>query len=456
MNALDQYIDLYNNYREVINSGSADCLNAHREQALSELLSRSLPRKGSENYNHTDLAEIIAPDYGLNPARIPISVNPAASFKCDVPNMSTAMFFLINDAWACTDNSFNKIPEGVVISSLKKAADATPELVGKYYNSIADMANPIVALNTLFAQDGLMIYVPKGVKIEKPIQLVNILQNETPLMVCRRILIVMDEDSEAQLLICDHTQNNDCDFLNVQTIEIIAKRGSKFDLYDLEESSKRTNRLSALYLRQEENSNVLIDGITLSNGLTRNEYFADFIGENARLDLLGMGIEDEDRHLDTYSLIRHNKPHCDSNELFKFLLDDKSSGVFSGRIYVAPHACGTSAYQSNRNIVGSAEARMYSKPQLEIYNDDVKCSHGTAIGQLDETQIFYMRARGLSEETARMLLKQAFMSDIIEGVRLQSLKDRLRMLVEKRLAGADASCSTCNADCHSVTISENS
>lgn len=448
MSALKQYIDIYNDNAELLAKGSSSLLNNHRSEALAELQSSMLPSKGSEDYEHTDLDNVLSVDYGINIARVPINVNPAASFKCDVPNMSTALFFLINDAFACTEISYNKLPETIFAGSLKKISDRFPELLAPYYGAVADMKNPLVALNTLLCQDGFVLYVPKGVKVEKPIQLVNILQSEMPLMVCRRILIVMEEDSEAQLLLCDHTQNPDCDYLNLQTIEIIARKGSKFDLYDLEESSARTNRLSSLYLHQEENSNVLIDGITLFNGSTRNEYYADFNGENAELNLFGMGIEDEARKLDTYSLIRHNVGNCQSNELFKYVLDDNALGSFSGRIYVAPGAVKTAAYQANRNIVGAETARMYSKPQLEIYNDDVKCSHGTAIGQLDEQQIFYMRTRGIAEETAKTLLKQAFMADVIDGVRLPALKDRLRMLVENRFTGNKSGCASCASDCH--------
>lgn len=447
MNALKQYIELFDEHRDLVNSNGAPLLNDFRDKARGILKNMTLPAKGTENYEHSDLNEVLAPDYGINIARQAIAVNPAASFKCDVPNMSTALFFLINDSWACTDNSYNKVPEGVVIDSLRRVATNNPELIADYYGKVAEITNPIVALNTMLAQDGLVVYIPKNTIVEKPIQLVNIFQNASPLLAFRRLLIIAEENSQAQLLVCDHTQNQECDFLSVQTVEIVAKRGARFDLYDLEESSKKTNRLSALYIRQEQDSNVLVDGITLTNGKTRNEYYARLDGTHAELSLLGMGIEDEDRSLDTYSHISHNVSDCQSNELFKYVLDDNAKGAFCGRIYVAPYATKTEAYQANRNIVVTDTAKMHSKPQLEIYNDDVKCSHGTAIGQLDAQQIFYMRARGLSEETAKVLLKQAFMSDVIDGVRLPALKDRLRMLVEKRFSGVDASCANCGVDC---------
>ncbi|MDE5552568.1 MAG: SufD family Fe-S cluster assembly protein, partial [Muribaculaceae bacterium] len=154
-------------------------------------------------------------------------------------------------------------------------------------------------------------------------------------------------------------------------------------------------------------------------------------------------IEDGERRLDTYSHVEHTVGYCHTDELFKYVLDDSSRGAFTGLVRVDEGAVKTEAYQSNRNIVGSGEARMYSKPQLEIYNDDVKCSHGTAIGRLDEMQLFYMRSRGLAEEEAKLLLKQAFLSDVIEKVRLSHLRERLTYLVERRFAGGEDACLSC-------------
>ena len=254
----------------------------------------------------------------------------------------------------------------------------------------------------------------------------------------------MEEDSEARLLTCDHTQTPDVRFCSLQVVEIFAGRGSRLDYYDLEESTSDTTRLSSLYLRQEEGSEVLLDAMTLYNGTTRNEFFAEFAGRHARLRMLGMGIEDESRRLDTYSRIAHNVPDCNTDELFKYVVEDKAVGAFAGLVYVAEGASKTEAYQSNRNLVGSREARMHSKPQLEIYNDDVKCSHGTAIGQLDEKQLFYLMTRGISQEEARLMLKQAFMADVIDGIALQPLRDRLKLMVERRFAGEKSACGSCS------------
>ncbi len=447
MNALTQYIDLYRQHRELLDSNSAPVINSRREEANRILSETVLPEIGSENYEVTDLTAMLAPDYGVNIGRVRIDANPAASFHCGVPSLSTSLFMLVNDLYAESANAREELPEGVFVGSLRKFAETYPDVAARYYGKIADMANPLVALDTLLVQDGIAVYVKRGVKIEKPIQIVDILHNGAPLMAVRRLLIILEEDASANILTCDHTQTPDVDFLALNTIEIYAGPRSTLDLYDLEESTLRTGRLSSLYLLQEEESNVLIDGITLYNGKTRNEYNARFRGKGASLRLLGMGIEDKDRRLDNYSRVEHLAPDCHTDELFKYTLDDRATGGFAGLILVEKGADKTVAYQSNRNLVSSEEARMFTKPQLEIYNDDVKCSHGTATGQLDATQVFYMRTRGIPEATARLLLKQAFMSDVIEGVRLPALKDRLHMLVERRFTGADPSCASCRNGC---------
>lgn len=427
----------------MIDAHSAAPLNAMRMQACEMLESGPLPTKGRENYETIDLNRMLEPDFGLNIARLDLDVNPAASFRCDVPRLSASLFITANDTLFETDSSRADIPDGVEIGSLRKAAAENPGEVAEFYGRIADISNPIVALDTLLNQDGFYLRVRKGVKLNKPIQIVNILSNLMPLMAVRRMLIVLEEDAEASILVCDHTQTPGIDLAALETIEILAGRNSRLEFYTLEESSETTSRLSALYLKQMQGSKVTIDGVTLLNGTTRNEYHCCFEGEDASLRLLGMGIEDEGRNLSTYTRIDHRAPRCQTEELFKYVVDGEAAGAFTGMIYVAPGAEKTEAYQSNRNLVGSDKASMYSKPQLEIYNDDVKCSHGSATGQLDEMQLFYMRSRGLPLSKARLLLKQAFMADIIDAVSMPSLRDRLHLLVERRFAGEQSSCGSC-------------
>ena len=267
----------------------------------------------------------------------------------------------------------------------------------------------------------------------------------------RRILVVVGRNASARMLVCDHTSNAEVDYLSSQVVEIVAMEGATFDYYDLEESSERTKRLSSVFVTQAAGSNVLVDGITLLNGYTRNNYRFEVNGEHAESHLLGMTIAGGCQHVDNHTFISHNAPRCHSNEMLKYVLNDHAVGAFSGKILVKPGCPRIDAYQGNRNICASPEAKMYTKPQLEIYTDDVKCSHGATVGQLDQEAMFYMRTRGVSEPEARRLLMQAFVSDVVDAVRLESLRDRLRHLVEKRFDGSLAtSCQSgdCAASCH--------
>ena len=318
-----------------------------------------------------------------------------------------------------------------------------PEIAKCYYAKAASTEkDAIVALNTMLAQDGFVLYVPKNVVVERPIQLVNVFRSDVDTMANRRILVIMEAGSNAKLLVCDHSMD-EVKFLSTQVVEVFAGVGAYFDYYDLEESSSSTTRFASVHVKQEANSNVLVNGITLNNGLTRNNYYIELNGEYAETTLCGMSILDKEQQVDTYSHITHAVPHCISNELFKNVLNDHSVGAFSGRILVKEEAQKTEAYQTNRNLCATREARMYSKPQLEIYADDVKCSHGMTTGQIDENALFYMQSRGISREEARMLLSVAFTSDVIDHVRLDALKDRLHILVEKRFRGELAKCAGC-------------
>lgn len=449
MSALNQYIELYKANRQAICRNSAGALNDARSGALASLEGASLPVKGDEDYEVTSLEDVFAPDYGVNINRVNLGANPAEAFRCDVPNMSTCMYFLFNDAFHPGKNAANSLPGGVVIKSLKEAAAENPELVARYYNKAASASGcKQTALNTLLVQDGIFVYVPKGVVVEKPIQLVNILNSGAPLMVNRRMLIVLEEEAQARMLVCDHTQNCGVDYLVSQVVEIFAGDNAVFDYYDIEDSSAGTSRVSSFYVSQKAGSNLMIDGITLMNGFTRNNYIVDLAGEGTELHLYGMAMANGDRHIDNHTVVRHRAKGGHTDELFKYVLDGNAVGSFSGLVQVCPGAEKTEASQNNKNICASEGARMYSKPQLLIDCDDVKCSHGSSTGQLDKQALFYMRQRGIPEHDARLMLMQAFMNDVIAGVRMESLKDRLRHLVENRFLGSGTSCRTCPSTCH--------
>ena len=443
MNAEQQYTDIYKQYASLIEKHSTVVMNSKRAAAADAFARIGFPKAKSENYQYTDVAQLFAPDYGLNLNRVRFPVNPYDVFHCDVPNLSTSLYFVINDTFYDREQPKGHLPEGVFAGGMKAFVEKHPDIAEHYYTQAAPVdKDGIIALNTMLAQDAFVLYVPKNIVVEKPIQLVNLFRSDVDTMANRRMLIILEAHSSAKLLVCDHSMD-DAQFLSTQVVEIFAAENSFFDYYDLEESSIATTRFNSVHVRQAASSNVLVNGLTLNNGTTRNNYYIDLEGEQAETTLCGMSILDNKQQVDTYSYITHAVPHCTSTELFKNVLNDQATGVFSGRILVEQDAQKTQAYQTNRNLLMTNEAKMYSKPQLEIYADDVKCSHGMTTGQLDESALFYMRSRGIPLDEARMMLSVAFMSDVIEYVRLDILKDRLIKLVDKRFRGELAKCSGC-------------
>jgi len=443
MKVEQQYIDLFSQCEAMICRHSTEVMNAPRAQAFSDFERLGFPTTKEEKYKYTDAAKLFAPDYGLNLNRLDIPVNPYEVFKCDVPNMSTALYFVVNDAFYGKALPKTPLPEGVLLGSLKELAIQYPDLVKKYYGKLADTSKDgITAFNTIFAQDGFMLYVPKGVVVDKPIQLVNILRADVNFMVNRRLLVVLEDGAQARMLVCDHAMD-DVNFLSTQVVEVFVGDNAVFDFYELEETHNSTVRFSNMYVTQEANSNVLLNGMTLHNGTTRNTTEVTLNGRGAEINLCGMAIADKNEHVDNHTFIDHKVSDCTSNELFKYVLDDQSVGAFAGKVLVRPGAQHTSSQQTNRNICATREARMYTQPQLEIYADDVKCSHGATVGQLDEKALFYMQQRGISYKEARLLLMFAFVNEVIDTIRMEALKDRLHLLVEKRFRGELNKCQGC-------------
>ena len=255
-------------------------------------------------------------------------------------------------------------------------------------------------------------------------------------------MIVLESGAQAKLLVCDHAMDDVSFFANRLT-EIFVGENAHFDYYALENTHHKTNNLSQLLVAQQANSKLIMNIIGLNNGRTRNQIEIDLNGEGAETWLSGMLVSDCNQKTENFTILRHNVPHCTSNELFKYILDGAAEGAFTGRIVVQKGAQKTEAYQTNRNICLTKEARMFSKPQLEIYADDVRCSHGATTGQLDEAALFYMQTRGISYEEARMLLLLAFTADVLEHVEIDALRDRLHLLVEKRLRRQESKCKGC-------------
>lgn len=443
MNSEQQYIDLYKQCRSMICEHSAPLMNAERDKAFEAFCASGLPTRKVERYKYTNLQEVFAPDLGLNLNRLEIPVNPYDAFKCDVPNLSTQLYFIVNDMFY--DKALPKVelPQGVIIDSLKKITEEKPELIEKYYNKLAS-SNECgeVSLNTFLAQDGLFVYVPKNVRVDKAIQVINILRSDVDLMVNRRVLIVLEQGAELKLLFCDHAAD-DRQFLATQVTEVFVGENAHLDIYNLEETHVKNALVSNTYVSQEANSHLSHSNITLHNGTTRNTLDLVFRGEGAECFCNGCVIADKEQHVDNNTLIDHAVGHCDSHELYKYVLNDKAVGAFAGRVLVRQDSQKTTSAMTNQNLCATKESRMYTQPMLEIYADDVKCSHGSTVGQLNDAALFYMRQRGISLEEAKLLLQFAFVGDVIDQIQLEPLRDRLHYLVEKRFRGELSKCEGC-------------
>ena len=388
----------------------------------------------------------------MNLNRLTIPVNPYDAFRCDVPNLSTLLYFVVNDAFFQNEKPevtgerkpfvTQKLPEGVVIGSLKDNT-ARSSLAARFYHQLASKDEDAVTdLNTMLAQDGLYVYVPKGVVIDRAIQVINILRSDVDLMVNRRVLIVVEEGAEAKFLFCDHAAD-DRHFLATQVIEAYVGDNAKLDLYCLEETHNKNVRVSNVYIRQQRNSRVNHNVITLHNGVTRNKLNLELAGEGAECQCNGCVIADKQQHVDNNTLITHLVPHCTSRELYKYVLDEKATGAFAGRVLVQPGAQKTESQMTNQNLCATRQTRMYTQPMLEIYADDVKCAHGSTVGQLNDAALFYMQQRGISQKEARLLLQNAFITEVIDKMELEPLRDRLHYLVEKRFRGELNKCEGC-------------
>lgn len=443
MQSEKQYIDLYGECRDMLRKHSCEVMNAVRDEAFENFKRLGFPTKKVERYKYTDIPSLFEPDYGLNINRLEIPVDPYKAFKCDVPKLSTSLYFVVNDSFYDKALPKKELPEGVIVDSLARIAAEKPELISRYYAKIAKTEEDgITALNTMLAQDGLLIYVPKGTVVDRAIQVINILRSDVDLMVNRRVLIIVEDRAEIKLLFCDHAAD-DRRFLATQVIEAYVGENAGLDLYCLEETHAKNVRVSNVFISQQANSRVNHNVITLHNGTTRNRTDLVFEGEGAECNLAGCVIADKDQHVDNNTLIDHKVGHCTSNELYKYVLDENAVGAFAGKVLVRHGAQHTTSQETNQNLCTTRTARMFTQPMLEIYADDVKCAHGSTVGQLNDAALFYMQQRGISKKEAKLLLEFAFINEVIDHMKLEPLRDRLHYLVEKRFRGELNKCEGC-------------
>lgn len=439
-----QYIDLYSSNRDEICGHSADVMNALRDEAFAAFSRHGFPSRRVERYKYTDVGEAFAPNYGVNLRRVEFPVNPYEAFRCNVPNMSTLLYFVENDAFYTHLKPRVTLPEGVFVGSMSSFAAAYPDLAQRYYGRLAPVGEGgITALNTMLAQDCLVVYAAPGVRLDRTVQVVNILRSDVDIMVSRRVLVIASEGSSLSLLLCDHDADNR-HFLTNEVVEVYAERGAQLDIYSLEQTLPTNNRFSSMFVHQDADSRVQLNNMTLHGGLTRNRLDVSLAGEGASIEAYGFALEDGTQHVDTNALIRHDAPKCSSRVLYKYVVDGHSVGAFAGKVYVAQGAEKSESEETNANLCAGPDARMYSQPMLEIYADDVKCNHGSTVGRFDDAALFYMEQRGISEAEAHLLLEFAFVDEVLRHIPLIPLRDRITRLVEQKFRGCLTGCNDCS------------
>lgn len=447
----DEYRFLYEDNRELINGISPEYIVKIRDKAINDFIKSGIPDKSTEEYRYTDFRSVFSNDFRKNFSEEKYDVNLREVFQCNVPELDTHLILLINGHYYEHNEKIPDINTGIILCSLKDAFIKYPELIKKHHTKYAGHnKNGLVALNTAFAQDGFFLYIPENIVLEKAIQVVNLLRANENRMIQQRNLIVLENRSSARIVVCDHTLSEH-KYLTNNVTEIFAGSESVFDIYNMQDEHNLASKVNHIFISQQTGSNVLSNTISLHGGIIRNNIHVLLNGKNCENHTYGIFLSDKTQHIDNYSFIDHAFPSCTSNELFKGILDDTSTGAFSGRILVRKDAQKTQAYQANNNILLTDNARINTKPQLEIYADDVKCSHGATVGQLDEEAMFYIRSRGIDLKEAKMLLMFAFAKEVINKIRILPLQERIEELIGKRLSGELTRCSNCAVNCYQDT-----
>ncbi len=440
-------LDLYKDNREKIFSSSPDFVNEIRGEALEEFSRIKLPGKKSEAYKYMNIEKLLNKDvrHALEPKTVEFEIEDI--FTCDIPELDTRAILVLNGFYLSQGEMLTRMDNGVIVGSMKAAMKEYPELIEKHYGRYASFENDaLTALNTAFAQDGVFLYVPENTLVEQPIQIIHLLLSDEPLMVQHRNLFVMEKNAEAKVLICDHTLSTE-EFITNSVTEVFTDQNAKIDITRVQNEHNRSVQLTNTFIHQEKDSKAETNTITLHGGAIRNNLMVYLNDENCENHALGLFLADQDQHVDNFTWVNHTRPNCLSNQLYKGILDDKATGAFNGRIHVWQDAQKTLAYQKNNNILLTDTATMNSKPQLEIYADDVKCSHGATVGQLDEDALFYLRSRGIPEKESRLLMMYAFANDVLVNIKLPALRERITDLVDKRLRGELSRCNSCKLKC---------
>ena len=412
-----------------------------RAQARETFDGLGLPSTRDEAWKYTDLRPALKTDYEF--------AEPAELAEADlegtaIDGLDAARVVLVNGHLDRDLSDLSGLPDGVTVGSLRDAAREGGAVVARFFGQVARTdKSAFAALNASFSLDGLFLHVPRSVAVERPIQVVHVVTGDRPTFVQTRHLFVVEENAQATVVETYHARGGTHEalpsasspaatFRNDLT-EIVAGPNANLQHVRVQDEGGAATGVSLVHVEQERGSDVSTLAFTFSAGTVRNETTMVPGGEGCQSTLGGLYICTEAQHVDTNTLVDHVAPGCQSNELFKGIVYDEGTGVFNGKVFVHREGQQTNAYQQSQGVVLSPKARHYSKPELEIYADDVKCSHGSTTGAIEAEHVFYLRSRGVSEADARAMLLYAFAHDVVEMVRSEPLRDHLDARIAERL-----------------------
>ena len=405
---------------------------AQRKAARTAFETLGVPTPKHEAWKYTDLRAALKPDYRLADATRQLDASDLDGTA--VEGLDAARVVCVNGRFDAALSDLSGLPGSIHIGSLRAAALAQNAELAAHFGAHADVQrDAFAALNASFDLDGLYLHVPRGVAVERPIHVVHIATADAPTFVQSRHLVVVEEVAQAMVLETFHIHGASPTFRNELT-EIVAGAQAHVEHIRIQNEGDEANGVSLVQVHQERDSTVETLVFTFASGTVRNNMVMVPSGEGCQSTLGGLYICRGEQHVDTSTLVDHVAPGCQSNELFKGIVYEQSTGVFNGKVFVRREAQQTNAYQQSQGVVLSPDAHHYSKPELEIYADDVQCSHGSTTGSVEPEHVFYLRSRGVSESDARAMLLYAFAHDVVEMVSSEPLRDHLDAMIAERLA----------------------
>ena len=431
---LQPYITNFELFKQNQDNQSDDPIHDLRKTAFNHLLEKGFPTKREEEWRFTDINPILSESFTLadsdNIANIKKSDIAHLTFK----NWSGTMLVFIDGQFAEHLSDTNAGQSGLTINSLDFVLkNDQKSLLDTFVEFETYSENAFSALNTAFIKDGAVIKLEKNVIADKPIHLLYISTKQNkPQLINPRNLIYLSENSQVAL-VESHFNLNDGEYFNNPVTEIRIAENARLNHIRIQNESGMAFHIGSIFVDQKQNSHYFSTSLTFGGKIARNNIYTKLDGEGIESILNGLYMGHGDQLLDNHTFIDHAKPRCESHELYQGILTDNANGVFSGKIMVHPDAQKTDAKQSNNCLLLSDEARINSKPQLEIYADDVRCTHGATVGQLNEEGIFYLRSRGISEQQAKNILTYAFVEQVIEGMGIASVRNYVDDIILNRL-----------------------